>query len=143
MREKWCALALFTFSSLAAADSALTHQVGDRYLNWIACPQAFVRGCSVAYVHGGPGKPNSDIFLRIPGWSGIPTHWHSSAQRMIVLSGELELGHDGSETNTYTPGSYLYTPRRNAHGGHCRSEEDCVVFIALEQPLDVFTTDPD
>ena len=114
--------------ALAAADSAL---------QWGPCPEGMPQGCGIAVLHGDPAKPNADIFLRIPGGSAIPPHAHSSAERMILVSGELEVKYQGTPAATLQTGHYAYGPARRPHQASCRSNDPCTLFIAFEGPVDV------
>ena len=39
--------------------------------------------------------PNPDIFFRIPAKAEIPKHWLTSAERMILVEGELQVSYSG------------------------------------------------
>ena len=114
--------------ALAAADASL---------QWGACPEGMPQGCGIAVLHGDPAKPNADIFLRIPGGSAIPPHAHTSAERMILVSGEMEVKYQGAPATTLQTGHYAYGPAKRPHLASCRSSEPCTLFIAFEGPVDV------
>jgi uncharacterized RmlC-like cupin family protein len=114
--------------ALAAADPAL---------QWGPCPEGMPLGCGIAVLHGDPAKPNADIFLRVPGGSSIPPHAHSSAERMILVNGELEVKYEGAPAATLRAGHYAYGPAERPHRADCRSSEPCTLFIAFEGPVDV------
>ncbi len=67
--------------------SPLATQATDVKLKWGPCPPIFSGDCSIAVLNGGPAKPNADVFLRIGGGTELPVHPHSSAERMILVSG--------------------------------------------------------
>lgn len=114
--------------ALAAADPAMT---------WGPCPEGLPEGCGIAVLHGDPAKPNADVFLRIPGGSTIPPHTHSSAERMILVAGEMAVKYRGSPGSTLRPGHYAFGPAKLPHRADCRSSEPCILFIAFEQPVDL------
>jgi quercetin dioxygenase-like cupin family protein len=93
-------------------------------------------------LNGDPAQPNADIFFRVPAGSRIARHWHSSAERMVLVQGELEVSYDGADTVTLRPGTYAYGPARAPHEGRCLSAEPCVLFIAFESPVDAVAGDP-
>jgi uncharacterized cupin superfamily protein len=97
-------------------------------------------GCGLAVLHGDPAKPNADVLLQVPGGQNLPHHWHSSAERMVLISGELEVAYDGQEPAVLTPGTYAYGPAKLAHRASCRSADPCVLFIAFEGPVDAIPT---
>lgn len=130
-------------SNEAAAPSAadggtpLARRASDAALQWGACPPAFPKGCEIAVLHGDPAAPNADVFLRVPGGYEIPPHSHSSAERMILVDGRLEVKYRGAEAATLEAGSYAYGPARLPHRAACRSPGPCILFIAFEGPVDV------
>ena len=79
-------------------------------LQWGPCPPGMPQGCEIAVLHGDPAKPNADIFLRVPGGAPIAPHWHSSAERMMLVTGRLEVQYQGSASTTLEPGTYAYGP---------------------------------
>jgi hypothetical protein len=105
-------------------------------LQWGPCPPGMPEGCEIAVLHGDPAKPNADIFLRVPGGAPIAPHWHSSAERMMLATGRLEVQYQGSAAVTLEPGTYAYGPARLPHRADCRSSEPCTLFIAFEGPVD-------
>ena len=120
----------------AAADEALAITLDSADLEWGPCPPFFAEGCQIAVLHGNPAKPNTDVFFRVPGNYDLPRHWHSSAERMILVAGELDVTYEGQETASLKTGMYAYGPPKAVHDGRCISDEACVLFIAFELPVD-------
>ena len=87
-------------------------------------------------VHGDLKAGNADIVITLPAGSFSPHHWHTTAERMVLLSGEMYLTYDGHETMTLKPGSYAYGPAKLPHTTICAKGDPCVLFIATEQPFD-------
>jgi uncharacterized RmlC-like cupin family protein len=119
-----------------AGEAALAIAAASPELEWGACPPGMPAGCEIAVLHGDPAKPNADIFLRVPGGSAIAPHWHSSAERMVLVNGRLEVKYQGSAAATLVPGTYAYGPAKRPHRADCRSTEPCTLFIAFEGPVD-------
>ncbi len=116
-------------------EAPITHS-GDGALQWGPCPAIFPAGCEIAVLHGDPAKPNADVFLKAPGGMALPAHTHTSAERMVLVSGELEVKYQGAAQTTLTPGEYAYGPAKLPHRATCRSSTPCVLFIAFEGPVD-------
>jgi quercetin dioxygenase-like cupin family protein len=93
-------------------------------------------GCALSVLHGDPTKPNADVFFRVPGGATVPVHRHTSAERMVLLAGELEVSFAGEGPTVLKPGTYAYGPARLPHGGVCVSSSACILFIAYEGPVD-------
>jgi quercetin dioxygenase-like cupin family protein len=124
------------FAQQASREPALARSVGDTELQWGACPEFFPVGCQIAALHGDPAKPNADVFFRVPARYDLPPHWHTSAERMVLVSGELHVTYDGQEPAILRPGMYAFGPAKAVHRGRCVSEVPCVLFIAFEGPVD-------
>ena len=67
----------------------------------------------------------------------IPPHGHTSAERLVLVNGELDVTYEGQPTAHLKKGMYAYGPPMAIHEGKCVSEEECVLFIAFEAPVDV------
>lgn len=133
---------LATAASTLAADEqpatakALAFAASDPALQWGPCPPVFPAGCEIAVLQGDPAKPNADVFLRVPAKYEIPAHSHTSPERMILVTGELDVTYKGQPATTLKPGSYAYGPAQLAHKATCTSAEACTLFIAFESPVD-------
>ena len=134
------ALALLAFGVPAVhaqtKESPLAYAVNDSRLKWGPCPEFLPKGCQVAVLHGDPAKPNVDIFFKVPGKSKLASHKHTSAERMVLVQGELQVTYDGQKPVTLKRGTYAFGPAEHVHEATCASTEPCVLFIAFEQPLD-------
>jgi quercetin dioxygenase-like cupin family protein len=122
-----------------AADTvepALAKAADDPGLQWGPCPAFLPAGCAIAVLHGDPSKPNADILFKVPGQSDVPLHTHTSAERMVLVAGELVVTYEGQAPARLTPGTYAYGPAGRPHGGQCVSDLPCVLVIAFEGPVD-------
>jgi quercetin dioxygenase-like cupin family protein len=120
----------------SASEPALAISAGDAGLAWGSCPPIFPAGCEIAVLHGDPGAANADVFLRVPSGYVIPPHWHTSAERMILASGELSVTYQGQAAVTLRSGDYAFGPAKLPHKAACASAEACVLFIAFESAVD-------
>ena len=126
----------FTLAQPPAQEQALTRTARDGQLKWSPCPPFLPKGCAIAVLHGDPAKDNVDVFFKVPAKSTIPLHWHTSAERMVLVAGELHVTYDGQKTAILRAGTYAYGPPKRPHKGFCASTGPCVLFIAFESPLD-------
>lgn len=120
------------------SESSLLKLANDPSLKWGGCPAFIGKECKIAVLHGDPSKANSDIFFKVPGDFKIPHHWHTSPERMILVSGQLDVTYDGEKTNTMIPGAYAFGPAKKPHTAFCHKGDACVIFIAFEDPIDAF-----
>jgi len=127
---------LLISATAPAQETAVAWTAEDAGLQWGPCPPFLPQGCQIAVLHGEPGKPNADVFFKVPAKSKLPAHWHSSAERMVLVAGELHVTYEGQNTAVLKPGSYAYGPPKVPHSGECVSTTPCVLFIAFESPVD-------
>lgn len=118
------------------ADPSFARTFKDAKLQWGPCPEFMPKGCEIAVLHGDPSKPNADLFFKVPGNVSIPRHWHTSAERMVLVSGRLEVTYDGRGPVVLKPGTYAYGPAKAPHKAFCAKGAPCVLFIAFEAPVD-------
>ncbi|MDP9197740.1 MAG: cupin domain-containing protein [Pseudomonadota bacterium] len=130
----------FALADPAAQEPARAFSINDAELNWGPCPDFIPKGCEIAVLHGDPGKNNADIFFKVPANFKVPHHWHTSAERMVLVSGELEVTYDGQQPTVLRPGMYAYGPPKLPHKAICADGDPCVLFIAFEGPLDAVPT---
>ena len=122
-------------------EKSIVKTINDTDLQWGPCPSFMPDGCNIAVLHGDPSKKNVDILFKIKGGSDVPNHWHSSPERMILLSGKLSVTYEDETTQVIETGSYAYGPSNKKHTAKCLSKEPCVIFIAFEDPLDAFAVE--
>jgi quercetin dioxygenase-like cupin family protein len=130
------------FAVALAQDAPLTRTAGDATLQWGGCPDFMPQGCQIAVLHGDPAKNNADVFFKVPANAVIPRHWHTSAERMVLVAGELHVTYDGQPTAVMKPGTYAYGPARLPHAATCGKSGPCVLFIAFESPVDAVAGEP-
>lgn len=130
------AAALLGPGSPALQERPITVAPDDPSIRWSPCPPVFAAGCELAVLQGDPAQPNADLVLRVPAGFALPAHTHTSAERMILLSGRLTVKYLGTPETTLAAGSYAYGPAGAPHRATCVGDETCVLFIAFEAPVD-------
>ena len=123
-----------------SSDKPVALAASDTQLQWGPCPPLFPKGCEIAVLHGNPSEPNADVFLKVPANYTIPPHWHTSAERMVLVSGELHVQYDGHSPSVLRPGTYAYGPAKAPHRASCTTSGACVLFIAFESAVDAHPT---
>lgn len=133
--------ALLSTSALAqSAEKPLVARASDPALAWGPCPPVFPGACNIAVLHGNPAMPSADVFLRIgPGYV-LPPHLHTSAERITLVTGRLEVQYKGNPAVRLDPGNYAFGPAGLPHKGRCLSKRPCTLFIAFETPVDAEAT---
>ena len=128
--------ALRPAQAAGAGEPALATAADDPDLQWGPCPDFLPAGCGIAVLHGDPAKPNADVLFKVPGKSDIALHTHTSAERMVLVAGELLVTYEGQAPARLLPGTYAYGPAGRPHSGRCVSDVPCVLVIAFEGPVD-------
>lgn len=131
-----CLVSAWATPAQAKDTGPLAIRASDPTLKWGACPPIFPGRCEIAILQGDPSRPNADALLRIGGGYELPLHRHTSAERMVLIEGRLQVTYEGSSSADLTPGTYAYGPAGLAHRGKCLSRAPCVLFIAFEGPVD-------
>lgn len=131
--------------ALAQASSRMTEHPptfaqNDKNLKWGGCPDGLPKGCQLAVLNGDPAKPGADVFLKVPGKSKVPSHKHTSAERIVVIDGEITITYDGQKPLAMKRGTYHYGPAEAVHEAACVSAQPCVLFISFEKPVDLILT---
>ena len=63
-------------------------------------------------LHGDPAKSDVDVFFKVPGHYDLPARWHTSPERMTLLSGELDINYQGQSTARLKKGMYACGPAK-------------------------------
>lgn len=133
---------LFQFDAHAQTSTlALTAEIESEQIDWVPCPEFMPESCRIAVLQGNPAEPNANIFFKLEGNTSVPNHWHHSAERMFLVSGEMQVNYEGQQPEVLKPGTYAYGPPELPHTASCKSNETCNLFIAFEKPLDAFEED--
>ena len=145
MNKRICVLLLQAFiilmipySSTAQNSVSLTRTAENEQLQWGSCPDFMPDSCEIAVLQGNPAKPNADIFFKMEGNSSVPNHWHHSAERMVLISGKMEVNYKGQSPKVIRTGMYAYGPPEKPHTASCLSDDPCILFIAFNKPVDAF-----
>lgn len=123
-------------NSFYAQKNSVAIDTKSNDLEWGGCPEFMPEGCNITVLNGDPAVGNADILFKVPGSSDIPMHWHTSAERMILISGEMEVTYEGEDPQILKAGYYAYGPAKKPHTAKCKGSEPCVLFIAFEEPVD-------
>src|SRR6056297_306338 len=145
MNKLKCVLLLLTtiisiipYSITAQNNMSLTRTAESEQLQWGSCPDFMPDSCEITVLQGNPAKPNADIFFKMEGNSSVPNHWHHSAERMVLISGKMEVNYKGQSPKVIRTGMYAYGPPEKPHTASCLSDDPCILFIAFNKPVDAF-----
>lgn len=134
-------LGLSTPLTAVGDEHAFVSEPDSADIEWGPCPAFMPEGCGLAVLQGDPAEPDADVLFRLPADTTAPSHWHTSAERMVLLAGEMEVKYEGQESVTLQVGDYAYGPAEKPHWTTCHSREECVLFIAFEEPVDAMPSE--
>lgn len=120
----------------AVLEAAITKNFDAKDVKWGPAPEFMPKGTKLSVLHGDPSKKDADAFLHIPAKATIPMHWHTSDERMVLVSGMLRVTYEGQEPALMKAGTYGFGPAKLKHEATCESSTPCVLFIAFEEPVD-------
>ncbi|MFT7901375.1 cupin domain-containing protein [Tenacibaculum ascidiaceicola] len=122
-------------NGVSNTETSIATTVNDKSLKWLPAPD-FFPNCSFTILHGDISKPNLDFFFRIEPNTEVIYHTHNSPERMILISGDLEVQYKGEKATVLKAGSYAYGPAKKPHRAKCLNNGPCVLFVAMVDPFD-------
>ncbi len=117
------------------AEKSYATAMDNKELKWSPAPD-FFPGCSFTILHGDLAKPNLDFFFKIEPNTEVVNHKHNSQERMILISGDLEVQYEGEDPVILKAGTYAYGPAGKPHKAKCLDNGPCVLFVAMVEPFD-------
>lgn len=123
-------------NGMDSTEMSITKTINDTDIIWNPAPE-FLPGCSFAILHGDITKPNLDFFFKVEPNTDVIYHTHNSAERMVLISGEMEVQYEGENPQILKAGTYAYGPASKPHRAKCLNSGQCVLFIALVEPFNV------
>ena len=120
---------------LSDPETSFTTTIDNKDLKWLPAPD-FFPGCSFTILHGDITKSNLDFFFKIEANTEVVNHTHNSPERMILMSGDLEVQYEGEKPVVLKSGSYAYGPAGKPHKAKCLDNGPCVLFVAMIDPFD-------
>lgn len=124
---------------MSETENSIATTIDSKDLEWLPAPD-FFPGCSFTILHGDIAKPNLDFFFKIEPNTKVINHTHNSPERMILISGDLEVQYEGEEPVVLKAGSYAYGPAGKPHKAKCLDNGPCVLFVAMVDPFDAVPT---
>lgn len=135
------ALLLVASGAIAEVEQAFIRDYASDDIEWGPCPAFMPDSCGLAVLQGDPKEENTDVLFRLRSDTTAPHHWHTSAERMVLLSGKMTVDYDNQESVVMEQGNYAYGPAELPHTATCQSGDDCVLFISFDKPVDAFAVD--
>ncbi len=84
---------------------------------------------------GNPKSGEHGMLRRFPAGFAPPPHKHPSAERVVVVSGTIEVRHSGASAKSLGPGSYSEIPANMVHAVKCGEGSDCEFLLTSPGPF--------
>ena len=133
---------LLAWTAVLPAQAPLAIDPAGKSVKWGPCPPIFATGCEIAVLRGDPALPNADVLLRVRGGTLLGWHRHTSAERMILIAGQMRVEYQGSKPALLKRGDYAFGPAGLPHKANCLGAAPCILFIAFEGPVDALAAEP-
>ena len=121
-------------------EMSIAKTIHDSDIVWNPAPD-FFPDCSFTILHGDISMPNLDFFFKVEPNTEVINHTHKSAERMVLISGEMEVQYEGESPQILKAGTYAYGPANKPHRAKCLNSGQCVLFIAMVEPFDAIPID--
>jgi len=95
-------------------------------VKWMESP--VMKGLWVAPLWGDPSKGAYGALKKVPGGTDFGWHTHSNDQKVVAISGAIDLTLEGGSPQELTSGSYVSIPGGTKHHSACKAGADCVFF---------------
>jgi quercetin dioxygenase-like cupin family protein len=92
-----------------------------------------------AVADGDPTKGAGVIYAKWPAGCGVPMHWHTASERLIVVSGSGTMQHEGGSAETVSKGGFVLMPSKHKHDFHCKAA--CEFYIVTDGAFEIHYVD--
>ena len=97
--------------------------------------EGFPQGVQSARLGIDPENGGPTYFASFPAGSHFDLHWHTHAEYVVVVSGEVTIVL-GEQSHALSPGSYIVIPAKMNHSWHVPGEDDSVILVRRRGPAD-------
>jgi len=140
-----CATVAGAASAPKAAGEAGFVRLTPDQIRWQDVPGG--HGAQIATIAGDPSRPGPYLQrVRFPPHVMDRPHWHPGDRHVTVIKGTWYTGTGGTfdpaQAVPMTPGSYMFHPAKALHWDGSNSDEEVIVQVFGEGPVDTVAADP-
>ena len=84
---------------------------------------------------GDPAKGSFILLAKTAAGSTIPWHWHTAAERLMIISGVADVQMKDGSPVRLEAGAFASLPARHAHQFRC--ERDCTFYLDSDGAFDI------
>lgn len=104
-------------------------------------PDIFPEGGQMKVMYGAPAKGPSDLYFRFPAGYGVPWHFHTPVEKVMVNQGTMEFEMRGGKKISLKEGGYVHFPSASPHKAACTGSTECLFFLVSNGPFDIHLVD--
>ena len=139
-----CATVLSAASDVKAPDAGFV-RLTPAEVHWQDVPDG--HGAQIATIAGDPSRPGLYVQrVRFPPHVMDRPHWHPHDRYVTVIKGTWYTGTGGTfdpaQAVALKPGSYMFHPAKALHWDGSNSEEEVIVQVFGEGPVETTAADP-
>lgn len=108
---------------------------------WMPLPDIFPPGGQFKVMNGNPATGPSDMYFRLPAGYGVPWHFHSPAEKVLIDAGTLRVEMRNRSVVEIVPGTLFMAPPRAPHRVTCVSGTECLFYLISDAPFDIHLVD--
>ena len=131
-------LALLIIVGTAASGEMLRIPPGK--VVWKAA-EGLPEGFFLGMLHEDQTTKGRAVLVMFPRGGRLPRHWHTAAERIVVIRGPIHLTDADGTMTVLAQGGYAYTPGKAIHATACVSKHGCLVYSATDGPFDLVRVD--
>jgi quercetin dioxygenase-like cupin family protein len=127
-------LALISVASLADEPMGGKNVADVQFIAFEGMPT-----CTTGAVQkGDPGKESSIILARAEPGCVVPWHWHTPAEHLMIVTGDVELQMKDGAPFVLHAGGFAVMPAHHLHLFHCVSKKGpCLFYVYSDGPFDI------
>jgi quercetin dioxygenase-like cupin family protein len=136
-RAAWLSILILLFGLVGVA---LTQELSSEPKIWPHADMRWMKDQALPSVQsvllwGNPQTGEHGMLRKFPAGYAPPPHKHPSAERVVVVSGTIEVRHGGESAKSLGPGSYSEIPADVVHAVKCAEQSDCEFVLASPGPF--------
>ena len=141
LRAIFVSVLLVIIASSASSDSpreAIIHPLQNANFVSASDPACL----STAVEAGNPATGPSAVLVKMEKGCMDPWHFHTAAEELIVIKGELKVEMASMTPAILGPGGYAQIPSNEKHQFVCSAKSECLTFIRIDRAYDSKAVQP-
>lgn len=108
---------------------------------WMPLPDIFPAGGQMKVMRGDPAKGPADFYFKFPAGYGVPWHFHTPVEVVLMDRGTIEFEMRGGQKVALGEGGYIHFPSASPHKATCTANTECLFYLVSSGPFDIHLVD--